>query len=46
MKYIRYEYDIYDEKKRYIRGSFTLKEDADKTIVEELKADEVERFEA
>lgn len=45
MKYIRYEYEIIDSKKQVIVGSFTLKEDADKSIVEKLKAHEVERFE-
>jgi len=39
MEYIRYEYQCDD-----CIGSFTLKSDADKSIVSKLKAHEVERF--
>lgn len=46
MTYIRYEYLIKDSKLGDYTGSFTLKEEADKSIVEELHAHEVERFEA
>ena len=45
MKFIRYEYFIKDSKRGDYTGSFTLKETADKTVVEKLNAHEVERFE-
>lgn len=44
MEYIRYEYLIKDSEGRKITGSFTLKSTANKDIVKELKAVEVERF--
>lgn len=46
MEYIRYEYIIrHPDGYNYI-GSFTLKADADKSVVKELKAHKVERFKA
>jgi len=45
VEFIRYEYEINDGF-RIIIGSFTLRADADKSIVSKLKAHEVERFEA
>ena len=40
-QFIRYEYNVSDK----IVGSFTLKADADKTVVKKLKAKPVDVFE-
>ena len=45
VKFIRYEYEI-DDGIRVFTGSFTLREDADKSNVGLLNAHEVERFTA
>lgn len=44
MEFIRYEYQIINEYGEVIIGSFTLKVNADKSVVDELNAHEVERF--